>query len=175
MSTSGLSSCLLCGSELCSSIYSDLPYRYCWELSACLFCFLCFVIASLYFILYYCIVFCVFLTLLYRPVIAAAVEDHRLVLSLGIAAVWLSFLACSVPAVSWTPDSCHLAWMIDTVACVLSSTSCASTLWVDRHSVPWACLPHPWVTHLWLDGRSCLWPVFLLPRLPLSFLTKDFV
>ena len=39
----------------------------------------------------------------------AAAEDHHMVLSFGQSAVWLSFLACAVPAVSWTPDSCHLA------------------------------------------------------------------
>ena len=84
-------------------------------------------------------------------------EDHRMVLSLGQSAVWISFLACAVPAVSWTPDSCRLAWMIDAVACGLSSSSCASTLWVDRHSVPWACLPHPWVVSPWLDRHSVPW------------------
>ena len=73
---------------------------------------------------------------------AAAVEDHCLVLSLGIPAVWLSsLLALSLR----TPVGCHLAWMIDAVACGLSPSSCTSTLWVDRHSVPWACLPHPLV------------------------------
>ena len=83
---------------------------------------------------------------------AFAVEDHLMVLSFGQSAVWLSFLACAVPTVSWTPDSCHLAGMIDTIACGLSSSSCPSTLWVDRHSVPWACLPHPWVDMVCLDG-----------------------
>ena len=75
------------------------------------------------------------------------------------------FLACTVPVVSWTPDSCHLAWLIAAVACGLAPSSCASNLWVDRHSVPWACLSHPWVAYLWLDRCSCLWPVFLLPGL----------
>ena len=55
------------------------------------------------------------------------------------------FLACIAPAVSCTPDSCHLAWMIAAVACGLATLSCASTLWVERHSVPEACLSHPWV------------------------------
>ena len=54
-------------------------------------------------------------------------------------------LACTVPAVSWTPDSCHLAQMIAAVACSLAPSSCAGTLWVERDSVPEACLPHPWV------------------------------
>ena len=80
-----------------------------------------------------------------------------MVLSLGQSASWLSFLACAVPAVSWTPDSCHLTWIIDAVACGLSSSSCASNLWVDRHSVHWACLPHPWVVSPWLDRHSVLW------------------
>ena len=35
----------------------------------------------------------------------AADEDQCMVLSLGQSAVWLSFLACAVPAVSCTPDS----------------------------------------------------------------------
>ena len=35
----------------------------------------------------------------------AADEDHCMVLSLDQSAVWLTFLACAVPAVSWTPDS----------------------------------------------------------------------
>ena len=47
------------------------------------------------------------------------------------------FFAGAVPAVSRTPDSCHLDWMIDAVACGLSSSSWASSLWVERHSVPW--------------------------------------
>ena len=36
----------------------------------------------------------------------AAVEDHLMVMSFGQSVVWLSFLACTVLAVSWTPDSC---------------------------------------------------------------------
>ena len=67
------------------------------------------------------------------------------------------FLAGAVPAVSWTSDSCLLAWMIDTVACGLSPSSCTSTLLVDKHSVPWACLPHPWIVSPWLDRRSVPW------------------
>ena len=35
--------------------------------------------------------------------------------------------------------------MIAAVACGLAASSCASTLWVERHSVPEAYLPHPWV------------------------------
>ena len=53
------------------------------------------------------------------------------------------FLACTVPVVLWTPDSCHLAWMIAAVACGLATSSCTSTLWVERDSVPEACLSHP--------------------------------
>ena len=53
------------------------------------------------------------------------------------------FLACTVPVVSCTPDSCHLDWMIAVVACGLASSSCASDLWVLRHSVPVACLSPP--------------------------------
>ena len=33
----------------------------------------------------------------------------------------------------------------------LSPSSSASALLVGRHSVPWACLPHPWVAFPWLD------------------------
>ena len=95
---------------------------------------------------------------LVQACVVTAVEDHHMVLSFGIPAVWLSFLACAVPAVSWTPDSCHLAGMIDAVACDLSSSS-ASTLvpfgLID--SVPWACLPHPWVVSPWLDRHSVRW------------------
>ena len=36
---------------------------------------------------------------------AAAVEDHCMVQSLGVYAVWLSSLSCAVSTVSWTPDS----------------------------------------------------------------------
>ena len=92
---------------------------------------------------------------LYRPVIAAAVEDHCLVLRLGLPAVWLSFLACAVPAVSWTPDSCH---HLD-----------------DRHSVPGACLPCPPLVPFGLIDTVCLGPVFLIPGLTMSSLTVDFV
>ena len=69
------------------------------------------------------------------------------------------FLACTIPAVSCTPDSCHLAWMIAAVACGLASSSCASNLWVERHSVglPVTCLSHPWV-HLVLSLRlAAIW------------------
>ena len=76
------------------------------------------------------------------------------------------FLAGTVPAVFWTPDGCHLAWMIDTVclgACLphlllvpfgLIDTVCLGPValipgfpvsgWI-RRSVPWACLHPPWV------------------------------
>ena len=67
------------------------------------------------------------------------------------------FLASTVPAVSCTPDSCRLAWMIAAVACGLASLSCTSNLWVERHSVPVACLSHPWV-HLVLSLRlAAVW------------------
>ena len=63
------------------------------------------------------------------------------------------FLACAVPVLLCTPDNCHLAWMIAAVACGLAPSSCASCLWVERHSVPVACLPLPWVipTSGWID------------------------
>ena len=101
-----------------------------------------------------------------RVCAAAAVEDHCLVLCLGIPTVWLRFLACAVPAVSWMPDSYHLAWMIDAVVCGLSSSFCASTLWVERHSVPWACLPHPALVPIGLIDVVCLGPVFLILGFP---------
>ena len=80
----------------------------------------------------------------------------NLVLSLRLAAVWLSFLACTVSVVSWTPNSCHLACMIAAVACGLDTSSCASTLWVECHSVPEACLSHPWVDFV----LSFSWPLY---------------
>ena len=55
------------------------------------------------------------------------------------------FLACSVAAVLYTPDSAYLARLIDAVACGLSSSSCASYFWVERHIVPVAPFPLPWV------------------------------
>ena len=89
--------------------------------------------------------------------VCAAAEDHCLVLSLGMPSVWLSsLLALSLRCLGHL-TSCHLAWMIDTVACGLSSSSCASTLWVDRHSEPWAGLPHHWVISPWLDRHSVPW------------------
>ena len=104
------------------------------------------------------------------------VEEHGLVLCLGIPAVWLSFLAYAVPAVSWAPDSSLLAWMIDTVAGGLSSSSCASTFWVDRRSVPWACLTHPWFSFFLVGSDTvCRGPVFLLPGLPWSDMPVVFV
>ena len=72
------------------------------------------------------------------------------------------FLAGAVHAVSWTPDSCHLSWMIAAVACGLAPSSCASTLWVDRHSVPWACLSHPWVDFIALMAVFVGWVALLL-------------
>ena len=64
-----------------------------------------------------------------------------------------SLLALSLQ--SWAPDSCLLSWMIDAVAGGLSSSPCASTLWVDRRSVSWACLTHPWFSFLWLNLTQC--------------------
>ena len=87
-----------------------------------------------------------------------------LVLSLSLLAVWLSsLLLLSLRCRRHLTG--HLAWMIAAVACGLVPSSCASALWVERHSVPEACLPHPWVAYLWLNRRSCRWPVFLLPGL----------
>ena len=77
----------------------------------------------------------------------------HLVLSLRLAAVWLSY---------------HLAWRVAAVVCGLATSSCASTLWVERHSVPEACLSHPWfdlvlslrLADVWLSSLfalSLLW------------------
>ena len=57
--------------------------------------------------------------------------------------IMAQFLDCTVPAVSCTPDSCHLDWMIAVVARGLASSSCASDIWVVRHRVPVACLSPP--------------------------------
>ena len=65
--------------------------------------------------------------------------------------------------------------MINAVAGGPSSSSCASTLWVDRRCVPWACLPHPWFSFLWLDLIVCCGPVFLLPGLQWSDMPVVFV
>ena len=54
------------------------------------------------------------------------------------------FLDCAVSAVSWTPDSFHLAWMTAVVACGLASSSCASHLWIE-----WS-----WVAYLGLSSSS---------------------
>ena len=79
------------------------------------------------------------------------------------------FPAFAVPAVSWPPDSCHLASILATVACGLAHSSCASfPFWVERHSVPRVCLPYPWVDFFCLDGKLCR-RVFLL----LLFSIKD--
>ena len=59
------------------------------------------------------------------------------------------FLACAVPAVSWTPDSCHLAWVMTAVACGLAISFCAGALWVERRNVPVACLSLPCVAWFW--------------------------
>ena len=72
------------------------------------------------------------------------------------------FLACTVPAVSCTPDSCNLAWMIATVACGLATSSCSNTLWVERHSVPEACLSHPWVDLVLSLSLAAVWLSSLL-------------
>ena len=67
------------------------------------------------------------------------------------------FLACSVPVVSCTPDSCHLAWVIAAVVCGLPSSSCASDLWVVSHSVPVACLSPPWVVLVLSLRLAAVW------------------
>ena len=36
-------------------------------------------------------------------------------------------LAYAVPAVSWPPDSCHLAWILAAFACGLAHSSCTSS------------------------------------------------
>ena len=67
-----------------------------------------------------------------------------MVLSLSLLAVWLSSLfALSLRGLRHLTS--RLARMIAAVACGLALSSCTSTLWVERHSVPEACLPHPWV------------------------------
>ena len=48
-----------------------------------------------------------------------------LVLSLRLTAVWLSYLR---------------TWRVAALTCALSTSSCASTLWVEGHSMPEACL-----------------------------------
>ena len=53
------------------------------------------------------------------------------------------FLACIVHAVSCTPDSCYLDWMIAAVACVLAS--------------------HPALIIFGLRDVAFLCPVFLIP------------
>ena len=72
------------------------------------------------------------------------------------------FLACTVSAVSWIPDNCHLAWMIAAVACGLGTLSYASTLWVERHSVPEACLSHPGVALVLSLRLAAVWLSSLL-------------
>ena len=72
------------------------------------------------------------------------------------------FLACTVPAVSCTPDSCHLAWMIAAVACGLASSSCTSNLWVKRLSVPVTFLSHSWVPLVLSLRLAAVWLSFHL-------------
>ena len=48
-----------------------------------------------------------------------------LVLSLRLTAVWLSYLR---------------TWRVAALTCALTTTSCASTLWVEGHGIPEACL-----------------------------------
>ena len=78
---------------------------------------------------------------------AAGDEDHCMVLSIDIYAVWLSFLAL-----------CCLY-------CILDSGQLLPSL-VDRHSAPWACLPLPPLVPFGLINIVCLGPVFLIPGLP---------
>ena len=51
--------------------------------------------------------------------------------SLGYELWWTrgiaQFLAYAVPALSWPPDSCHLAWILAAVACGLAHSSCTSS------------------------------------------------
>ena len=72
------------------------------------------------------------------------------------------FLVCTVPALLWTPDSRHLAWMIAAVACGLAISSCSGTLWVERHSVPEACLSYPWVDLVLSRRLAAVWLSSLL-------------
>ena len=44
----------------------------------------------------------------------------------------------------------------------LATSSCASTLWVERHSVPEACLSHPWVVLVLSFRLVTAWLSFLL-------------
>ena len=150
-----------------------------WSLCDCVCVSCVFLLFSYVYLVFLLVILFVLLTLYVQVCADAAVEDHCLVLSfvdsrygsvpylccpccvvytwqlLG-SELWQTccmpqFLACTVPAVSWTPDSCHLAWMIATVACGLAPSFYSSNLWVDRHSVPWACLPHP----CWIDAVAC--------------------
>ena len=75
--------------KFCSSIYCDLPCRYFRELSNC--CYVLLLFFSCYILFLYCILSSSHSFV--QACVAVAAEDHRLVLSLGIPAVWLSFLA----------------------------------------------------------------------------------
>ena len=104
------------------------------------------------FVLYYCCIPHSFV----QACAAAADEDHCMILSLSISAVWLCFLA------------------LRCLYGVLDSGQLLPSL-VDRHSVPWACLPLPPLVPFGLLDIVCLGPVFLFPGLTLSDLTVDFV
>ena len=70
-----------------------------------------------------------------------------MVQSLGVYAVWLCLLV--LRCLYGVSDSCQL-----------------HTSWIDRLSVPWACLPHPLLVPIGLIDIVCLGPVFLIPGLP---------
>ena len=78
---------------------------------------------------------------------STADEDRCMVLSLGVYAVWLSFLVLR-----------YLYGVLD------SGQLCPSL--VDRRSVPWACLPLPPLVPFGLIDIVCFGPVFLIPGLP---------
>ena len=78
---------------------------------------------------------------------AAADEDRCIVLSLGVYAIWLSFLAL------------HCLYS------VLNSGQLFPSL-VDRHIVPWACFPLPPLVPFGLIDIVCFGPVFLIPGMP---------
>ena len=80
-----------------------------------------------------------------RACAIAADEDHCMVLSLGIYAVWLSFLA------------------LRCLYGVLDSGQLLPSL-IDRHSEPWACLPLPPLVPFGLIDVVSLGPVSLFLR-----------
>ena len=83
------------------------------------------------------------------PVTCLSYPWVHLVLNLRLAAVWLNY---------------HLAWRVAALACGVTTSSCARTLWDERHSVPEACLSHPWfdlvlslrLTDVWLSSLFAL-------------------